>query len=268
MYDAGVCKSFHPLQQSAVYADALARLGARCRWIELEFGRVLAVERGRLRLVLRGPVWPEGMADADRRKALRQLARWPGVTVVTPEEAVSGFGLVPLVTPLHHVVWRLGPEMRAGMVQTWRNALSQAERAGIRVTRGNGQTLERLMVAELAQRAVRRYRALGPSFTRALPADALRLWQWSSGGEMQAAMAFIRHGDTATYHLAWGSAVARACNVHHLMLARAAAALAQEGVRWLDLGAIDSEKASGLARFKLGTGAGIKRLGPTLLVLP
>jgi lipid II:glycine glycyltransferase (peptidoglycan interpeptide bridge formation enzyme) len=85
---------------------------------------------------------------------------------------------------------------------------------------------------------------------------------------MQAGMAFIRHGTSASYHLAWGSDLARAESVHHLMLTRAAEALFAEGVRWLDLGSLDSERAPGLARFKLGTGAGLRRLGATLLVLP
>ncbi|MGL4236328.1 hypothetical protein [Tabrizicola sp.] len=53
-----------------------------------------------------------------------------------------------------------------------------------------------------------------------------------------------------------------------MMLTRAAEALAAEGVRWLDLGSVDTEAAPGLARFKLGTGAGLRRLGATMLVLP
>ena len=52
------------------------------------------------------------------------------------------------------------------------------------------------------------------------------------------------------------------------MLVRAAEALWVEGVRWLDLGSVDTERASGLARFKLGTGAELRRLGTTCLVLP
>jgi hypothetical protein len=52
------------------------------------------------------------------------------------------------------------------------------------------------------------------------------------------------------------------------MLARAAEALAAEGLRWLDLGTVDTEAAPGLARFKLGTGARLRRLGATCLVLP
>ena len=52
------------------------------------------------------------------------------------------------------------------------------------------------------------------------------------------------------------------------LLLRAAEALWAEGVRWLDLGSLDSERAPGLARFKLGTGAELRPLGATCLVLP
>ena len=56
--------------------------------------------------------------------------------------------------------------------------------------------------------------------------------------------------------------------MHRLLLLRAAEALGAEGVRWLDLGSVDSERAPGLARFKLGTGAELRPLGATCLVLP
>jgi lipid II:glycine glycyltransferase (peptidoglycan interpeptide bridge formation enzyme) len=154
------------------------------------------------------------------------------------------------------------------MARNWRNHLSRAERSAVRITRGGGATLDQLIVAEGHQRAQRRYRALPEAFTRALSGDCLRLWEWRKVGAMQAGMAFIRHGTSASYHLAWGSDLARAESVHHLMLTRAAEALFAEGVRWLDLGSLDSERAPGLARFKLGTGAGLRRLGATLLVLP
>lgn len=268
MESSGECDGFLPFQQSPVYAEAVQRLGATARWIDLRCGQALVVERGRLRMVLRGPVWRGDPPDDDRRHALRRLARWPGLTLVTPEDPVAGLGLVPLVTPLHHAIWRLGPDLRAGMARNWRNHLCQAERAGVRVRRGDPGTLERLIAAEAPQRRERRYRALPEGFTRALPAGCLRLWEWRQAGMMQAAMAFIRHGASASYHLAWGSGIARAARVHPLMLTLAAEALAAEGVRWLDLGSVDSERARGLARFKLGTGAELRRLGATMLVLP
>ena len=256
MFDVGETGAFLPLQQSAVYAAAVTGCGARVRWLE---GGVLAVERGRLRLVSR---------VALDRAGLRRLALWPGLTVVTPEDGVAGLGLVPLVTPLHHAVWALGPDLRAGMARNWRGHLRQAERAGLRVGRGDAGTLEALIAAEAAQRARRRYRALPDGFTRALPAGALRLWEWRQAGAIQAAMCFVVHGQSASYHLGWGSAAARAAGVHQPMLVQAAEALWTEGVRWLDLGSVDAEQAPGLARFKLGTGAALKRLGATCLVLP
>lgn len=85
---------------------------------------------------------------------------------------------------------------------------------------------------------------------------------------MGAAMAVVVHGTSATYHLGWGAEAARSKGVHGLMLTHVAEGLAAEGVRWLDLGSVDSERAPGLARFKLGTGAKLRRLGSTCLVLP
>lgn len=268
MSDLEKLDSFLPLQQSPVYAEALAGLGATSRRIDLECGEALVIERGCLRMMMRGPIWGESITVSARRKALRALARWPGLTIATPEMDIRGFGLIPLVTPMHHAIWELGPEIRSGMARNWRNHLSRAERSGVRVMRGNAATLDRLIATEGQQRGERRYRALSDGFCRALPKDCLRLWEWRKAGAMQAAMAFIRHGTSASYHLAWGSNLARAENVHHLMLTRAAEALHAEGVRWLDLGSLDAVKAPGLARFKLGTGAGLRRLGHTLLVLP
>ena len=256
MFDCGHTPGFLPLQQTAAYAAAVAACGAKVRWLE----GVLAVERARVRLISR----VSGLGRAE----LRRLAHWPGITLATPEEAVVGFGLVPLVTPMHHAVWALGPDLRAGMARNWRGHLTQAERVGVRVRRGDGETLAALVAAETAQRAVMRYRALPQGFTQALPENALRLWQWRQAGALQAAMCFVVHGTSASYHLAWGSDAARAAGVHGLMLTRAAEALWAEGVRWLDLGSVDSERAPGLARFKLGTGASLRRLGPTMLVLP
>jgi hypothetical protein len=257
MFDRADVEAFVPFQQSAPYAAAVAACGARALWLE---PGVLAVERGLVRLISR--------VGGQDRAGLRRLARWPGITLVTPEQPLAGIGIVPLVTPMHHAVWALGPDLRAGMVTNWRGSLSKPERAGVQVERGDRLVLEGLIRAEAGQRAERRYRALPEGFSRALPMDALRFWEWRQGGEMQAAMCFVVHGTSATYHLGWGSKVARAAGVHGLMLTRAAEALLAEGVRWLDLGSVDTERAPGLARFKLGTGAELRRLGPTCLVLP
>jgi hypothetical protein len=259
---------FLPFQQSAVYAAAARACGARTQVIDLGPGRALVVERAGVRMVFRGPVWQAAVGADDRRRAIRRLARRLGVTVVTPEEPVTGFGLVPLVTSLHHAVWDLSGDLRAGLDPRWRNHLAGAERQGLAVCRGRTDTLEALLDADLSQRRARGYRALPAGFTRALDPAALRLWEWRQDGALGAAMCLVRHGATASYHLAWAGPAARERSVHQVMLWQAALALRDEGVRWLDLGSVDSEAAPGLARFKLGTGADLRRLGATLLVLP
>jgi Acetyltransferase (GNAT) domain len=265
------CASFQgflPLQQSGVYADAVSACGAHVQEICTGPSKVLVVERGRVRLISRGPVWDQPLTQKEKLSVMRGLARWPGVTIATPEEEVAGFGMVPLVTPVRQALWRLGPDLRAGMTVKWRNRLHVAEKAGILVEQGDRLTYARLIAEERRQRQVRGYRSLPEAFSRALPDNALRVWRWEQRGAIEAAMAFVVHGSTATYHLGWGSDAARANRVHGVMLTRAAEALSAEGVRWLDLGTVDSERASGLARFKLGTGARLRRLGSTCLVLP
>lgn len=263
---------FLPFQQSAVYGRAAVACGAKAQWVDLGIGFALAVDRGPFRLISRGPVWTEAAGASVRRTALRGMARRFGVTLATPEAALVGVGLIPLVTPVHHAVWDLCPDppgnLRTRMAGKWRNGLALAERAGLAPRATDCAVLGPLLRAEGLQRSMRRYRALPAAFTLALPGSALRLWEWRKDGQLQAAMAFVRHGRSASYHLGWASPVARLAGVHRLMLVRAAEALQTEGVCWLDLGSVNTDAAPGLARFKLGSGAALRPLGATLLVLP
>ncbi|OYW41816.1 MAG: hypothetical protein B7Z38_06850 [Rhodobacterales bacterium 12-64-8] len=254
---------FQPFPQSTAYAQAAAACGARVFRADLGIGQALVVQRGRMRLISRGPVWEEGSTATARRIALRRFARWPGVTLATPEEGLAGFGLIPLVTPTTHAIWDLAGDPRQRLDRKWRNHLSAVERSGATMLRDQPGALARLVTNGTAQRGQRGYRTLTPGFK-----DALRLWEWQTAGKVSAAMCFVRHGTTASYHMAWGNDAARRAQVHTLMLWQAAMALRDEGVRWLDLGSINTEEAPGLARFKLGTGAAVKPLGATLLVLP
>lgn len=269
MFDAvSLTPDLLPFPQSDAYASAARACGASVRRVDLGCGQALVLERRGLQMVLRGPLWQAGTPDADRRRALRRLARRPGLTLVTPEADLRGFGLIPLVTPVHHAIWDLSGDLRAGLAGKWRNRLAVAERAGLRIARGGTRSLDALIAAEAAQRRQRRYRAHPAAFSRALPVAALRIFDWRHGGALGAGMAFVIEGGTATYHLGWAGEAARAAHVHPLMLFRAALALREEGVRWLDLGAVDTEQSPGLARFKLGTGAALRPLVATLLVLP
>lgn len=273
------CEDFPPsvaLQQSAAYAHAVRACGGRVDRAELRAdGQVLAhvqvMRRAGLAVALRGPVWSGEVPPAVQRQALRRLARLRAGLVVLPEQEVRGFGIIPLMTPRHVALWDLAPpaeDLRAGMAGKWRNALAAAERRGVRAVAAPQSALPALISAEGAQRQARGYRALPGAFTQALPQGALRLWQWRQGGRAAAMMCFVRHGDWATYHLGHADAAARASGAHRVLLWQAALALRAEGVRVLDLGDINTEDAPGLARFKLGTGAILRRLGATCLVLP
>jgi Acetyltransferase (GNAT) domain len=260
--------AFLPFQQSAAYVEAARACGARTEMVDVGPGTALAIERAGVRMIFRGPVWTGVVAADERRRAIRRLARRFGPTIVTPEEPAAGFGLVPLVTPFHHAIWDLAGDLRPGLDPRWRNHLAGAERRGLAIARAGLATLDDLLRADLLQRQARGYRTMGVAFSRALPPGAVQLWEWRQDGVLGAAMCFVRHGTTATYHLAWASPAARSLAVHQVMLWQAALALRAEGVRWLDLGSVDTEAAPGLARFKLGTGARLRRLGATCLVLP
>ena len=262
------------LQQSWDYGQAARVLGAGVRRARVadgagEIAVAQVLDRYGLRLINRGPVWLRAVDPAQKRCVLRALARGP--TLATPEDAVAGFGLVPLLTGRFHAIWSLDPSpeaLRAGLERRWAGRLAAAGRAGVQAARGHGDVLDRLIREEAAQRRRIGYRGLPPDFPRHLPPRALRVWHWTNDGSTAAAMAFVRHGDSATYQTGWVGPAARRCGVHQAMLWQAALALRDEGVRRIDLGTVDTEAAPGLAHFKLGTGADLRRLGATAWVLP
>lgn len=263
-------------QQSWPYAIAVRACGGRIdRAVLTDGNRMLAevqvMRRAAVAVALRGPVWAAGVDDRQRRAGLRRLARLGAAVIVLPEVGVQGLGIIPLMTPRHVALWDLRAErdaLCAGLSGKWRNALTAAERQGVLARPAPHKALTGLMEAEGEQRSVRRYRALPAAFSRALPAESLRLWHWGRGNRCHAAMCFIRHGDWATYHLGYADVMARESGAHRVMLWQAALALQAEGVTVLDLGDINTEDALGLARFKLGTGAELHRLGAASLVLP
>ena len=268
--------SFGAFQQSTAYGLAARASGGQVDLACLTDGgqvlaRVQTLRRGALRVALRGPVWTVPLEARTRQTALRRLARQTVALVVQPEENSAAFGVIPLITGAHVALWDLTPEvvdLRASLAGKWRNALGAAERRGLAISPAPAAALGPLTEVEARQRISRHYHALPASFTRALPKDALRLWHWRRAGRCHATMCFVRHGDWATYHMGHADLIAREAGAHRVMLWQAALALRAEGVRVLDLGTVNTEAAPGLARFKLGTGAALHRLGPTSLVLP
>jgi len=95
-----------------------------------------------------------------------------------------------------------------------------------------------------------------------------KLFTAFDGRDPVAQMLFLRHGGGATYHIGHTTGRGRALSAHNLLLWNAMCWLAAKGHRRLDLGLISTDKAAGLARFKLATGATARALGGTWLWWP
>lgn len=200
----------------------------------------------------------------------------PGPAILSPETPCPDLvhhGAVPVMTPGTVALLNLTrdfDQMRKGMDQKWRNRLRHAEKSGLRITcqpmpSDPGHWLLR---AETAQARKLGYRSWPTTLTcawlRANP-GASRLFTALRGKEPIAAMLFLLHGDGATYHVGHTLDAGRAVSAHNLLLWTAMQTLARRGITRIDLGQVDTQNAAGLARFKLGSGARVHRLGGTWL---
>ena len=84
--------------------------------------------------------------------------------------------------------------------------------------------------------------------------------------EPVAGMLIIQHGAAATYEAGYVSPRGRSLCASHLLLWHAMQALPRMQVRWLDMGGLATDRAPGIARFKLGTGGQICMLPGTFLM--
>ena len=167
-----------------------------------------------------------GATVADQRHALRRLARFAGITVVTPEQDLRGPGLIPLVTPMHHAIWDLSGDLRAGMA---------GQMAQPPVWGGTGGAADHGVAPISCRRLVERrgrptrLPAATAHIRRNSPfACHRKTWCCFNGvmaGHWPRAWSFVVDGGSASYHLGWAGMRARAVGVHGLMLYRAALAL-------------------------------------------
>ncbi|MGR3759093.1 GNAT family N-acetyltransferase [Roseobacteraceae bacterium NS-SX3] len=262
------------LPQSHEFARALAACGRAPLVLDRMHGTVV------LRRRLPGGIQVAMVNRAEIRKPLRLLEmlqeeglrRTP--VILAPESPAPGlarYGAVPLMSPAHVALLELSPcagTRRAALHQKWRNRLKHGEAQGLRLTR---QTLPDdpghwLFAADAAQQGQRGYRSwpagLTLAFARENPGKA-KLFQAWEGHEPVAAVLILCHGEGATYHIAHSTARGKQLSAHNLLMWQAMSWLASKGCRRLDLGVINTEDAAGLARFKLGTGARLHRLGGT-----
>ncbi|MFX0540115.1 GNAT family N-acetyltransferase [Roseovarius sp. S4756] len=275
-----------PLQQSGIYASVLREFGCASMLAQMRGdgtllgrARIYLRRAGPLRLAWlpRGPVW-DPAASRDQRAelvtALPRAAPWRALWASSADTSGPRLG-VPVSKGVQMAQLDLRPDeasRRAALDGKWRNRLKRAEAAGLRVI---ARPLDMACDApflqnEEAQRRARRYAALPPDFTSKwatlAPRDSLMLIAEDAGAPI-AFMLMLLHSDMATYHIGWTGACGRALNAHTLLLWRASCLLAQSGYSALDLGRTDAAQTPGIARFKLGTGAAGRELGPTRLRL-
>ncbi len=226
-----------------------------------------------LSLATNGPLW---LAPCNRARALSLIrrslpTRRARLLFFTLAQPVRAHRLLPLMHPATSARITL-PQRRDNLHGKWRNALKKAEGFGLNIhhRQCSPKALGRLLAADAHQQKARNYRALPAEFSHAwqrLAPQDLHLFTAHKDGILHAAALFLRHGNTASYHIAQSSPEGRQSGAARLVLWQAFRDLAQTGVAQIDLGLIDTENAPGLARFKLGSGAQAHRLGPTVLAL-
>ena len=262
-----------PLQQHQNFAAALTAYGQPP--LILNEPDTLLVIRRRfagsvpLAMISRGPVGNDG---------LEQIKNALGSTpvILSPDsrcEMLPRSGAVPLMTPatLAEIDLTLSESQRhARLYPKWRNRLTKAQNSSLRVSHGSmpvdpGHWLLR---AEALQQSRRGYRGWPTALTLAYAMEnkaQTHLFTAYLRGHPVAAMLFLLHGDGATYHIGHTDDDGRRLSAHTLLLWSAVDWLAQKGHTRLDLGLLDTRNAPGLARFKLGSGATLRRLGGTWL---
>ncbi|MGB7306787.1 MAG: GNAT family N-acetyltransferase [Burkholderiaceae bacterium] len=232
-----------------------------------------------LSLCARGPVWLTPLDTQERSDALSLLKKaqplcWPSATIVSPDlidcpenRQIHGFRRV--VTGYSTVRISLGDTsdvIRAGQHPKWRNRLVAAEASELRIERGGTKPaqLTWLLDKEGLQRQERAYTGLPVGFVQdyiAASADqknAALLLKANLGKNTVAAMLFLIHGSSATYHIGWSDDEGRRLSAHNLILWRAILELKDRGITALDLGGVNTGRSAGLARFKIGAGGEVQ----------
>jgi hypothetical protein len=263
-----------PLLQSAAAAAVLGAVRVMVTDGGMTVAQTLLLRRFGLTATLRGPLWHPD-ATPDQRCAAFRALRHHGLRLVeadnpTTAKALHAAGFRMVVTPAHVAELDLQPDpatRRRAMTGTWRNRLAFAELAGLSLHhRHLSGADDEVITAEAAQRRNRRYSALPLAFATAFPTATVV--EARAKGAPVAAMMFLQHGAAATYHIGFTTLHGRRSEAHRLILSHMADHLSANGFTRLDLGTIDTQTASGLARFKLGSGATARSLGGSFLAIP
>lgn len=259
-----------PLQQHPHYAKALHRIGAQVSTVAIDGAApVQVITRFGLRFVARGPIWQAApVVDALRAANLRLINSNGG-----DSHTLRKAGFRQIMTPATVAELALSVDqdvMLAQMHGKWRNIWRRAQKQPINIKSCRFEVGQHqwLTGADLAQQRTKKFRALPHSIIQTysdIAPNDVTVWTATRENTPIAAMLFLRHGDCATYHLGWTDPRGRAAGAHHRLLIAAGLGFAQQSVKRLDLGTLDTHNTPGLARFKLGCGAAPRVLGGSWL---
>lgn len=243
------------------------RTVALAQFVCRRYGRVLGVA-----LCTRGPLWLAALPDESKAAIQRKLRRTlplrrPRIILLSPDlvepSHPSMATLTRVLTGYSTVIVDLSQTMqqlRAGLHPYWRNRLASAEKSALRIaTVGQSpQEYRWVLDEERRQRERKHFYSLPLGFVDnyidAGGAGSALILKAEYQSRPVAAMLFLIHGSSATYHLGWSHPQGRALNAHNLLLWNAFELLKQRGIAKLDLGGVNTHDLPGISRFKINTG--------------
>jgi len=226
----------------------------------------------------RGPLWLPGYGGAAHIKPFfeefnklypRRLGRRRRIIPETPDgpaarQLLAGTGFKKLESGTsYQTIWldlTSSPEtLRAGLKQKWRNALNKAEKSGLNLE----WDLERkylpwlLKVYGLDKRQ-KGYPGPEASLIEKISEKAgpnnVIIGRARLDNDLVASILVLKHGRSATYQIGWTNEKGRAHSANHLLLWEVLNVLKNNGVKELDLGGINDDRAKGIKKFKEGLG--------------
>lgn len=149
-------------------------------------------------------------------------------------------------------------QLRSSLNGKWRNMLSFGERANLELLTDTSDESFDWMLSRYEE-LMKEKNFEGPTvpFLRALRANAtanepLIVLRALLAGEVVAGICIAVHGSSATYLLGWNGTAGRAVKAHHFLLWNGICHLRTQGVQWLDVGGIETERNPSISAFKLG----------------
>jgi hypothetical protein len=296
--DISTQASRSPLEQSWVYGEAVRdhygmsveraviRSGNETLGIfqlfKKRFLGVVDVSR-----LVRGPIWIDRLAgSAPRIEAMSAIAKsfslprrdllfWTPELSDTPEhrDLMRKVGKRRMVTGLSTAwldITKTSEELLRGFSGNWRNMLRAGKRANLKTRiRDDGKGVSTHLAAYDAFRQQKRFVGPPSELIRSMSENGSKgdIVTLTAGTTQQivAGILFVRHGNSATYYTSWNSDEGRNSRAHNVLLWRAIQELRERGIKWLDLGGLNTESAAGVARFKIGLGGEIVTLSGTYL---